>query len=121
MNHVKSLVALVLASSFIMGCTQQTPSSATASPAQAAPVSAVDQANLCEVKAWQHDDVAAACKPGQKVVFLPESFGNQQLPVIFAAVNCDLRYAVALTTGAVTCIYGPITPKSTQDAAPAKP
>ncbi len=40
-------------------------------------------------------------------VFTP-SFGNQQLLVIFAAVNCHLRYSVALTTGAVTCIYGAI-------------
>jgi hypothetical protein len=69
-----------------------------------------DQANLCEVKGWQHDVVASACKPGQKVVFLPETFGNEQLPIIFAAVNCDHRYSVALTTGGVSCIYGPITP-----------
>ena len=72
--------------------------------------STIDQANLCEVKLWQHDDVASSCKPGQKVVYLPSSWGNEQLPIIFAAVNCDLRYAVALTNGAVTCIYGPITP-----------
>lgn len=79
----------------------------------------IDQANLCEVSAWQHDDVAAKCKPGQKVGYFPESFGNEQLPVIFAAVNCDLRYTVALTKGAVTCIYGPITPKPA--STPAKP
>lgn len=70
-----------------------------------------DQENLCEVKEWMHDAVSSSCEPGQKVVFLPERWGNEQLPVIFAAVNCDLRYAVALTSGAVTCIYGPITPK----------
>jgi hypothetical protein len=44
------------------------------------------------------------------VAFLPDRWGNEQLPVIFAAVNCDLRYSVALTEGAVTCIYAPITP-----------
>lgn len=70
---------------------------------------AVDQANLCEVKGWQHDVVKAACKAGQKVVFLPESWGNEQLPVLFAAVNCDLRYSVAMTNGGVTCIFSPIT------------
>lgn len=75
----------------------------------------IDQANLCEVNDWRHDAVAEACTPGQKVVYLPRSWGNEQLPVIFSAVNCDLRYSVALTNGAVTCIYGPITPK------PAKP
>ena len=70
----------------------------------------VDQANLCEVRLWRVNDVASVCKPGQKVVFLPSSWGNEQLPILFAAVNCDLRYSVALTTGAVTCVYGPITP-----------
>lgn len=70
----------------------------------------IDQNNICEVKGWQRDLTAAACKPGQKVAFLPDSFGNEQLPVLFAAVNCDLRYSVALTNGGVTCIYFPLTP-----------
>lgn len=79
-------------------------SSVSAAPAE------INQLNLCEVSDWSHDAVAAACKPGQKLAYLPKSFGNEQLPVIFAAVNCDLRYAVALTNGAVSCIYQPITP-----------
>jgi len=70
---------------------------------------AVAEGTICEVSEWQRDSVAEACTPGQKVVFLPGSFGNEQLPIYFAAVNCDLHYSVALTTGAVTCIYGPIT------------
>lgn len=95
--------SLLLAASLVTvasGCTQNP----TAGPV--APV--IDQANLCEVNAWQRDNVASVCKPGQKVVYLPSSFGNEQLPIIFAAVNCDLRYSVALTVGAVSCIYGPI-------------
>jgi hypothetical protein len=99
------------------GCNQQPPQKTEAS---------IDQTNLCEVHAWRHDIVAGACKPGQKVAFLPPSFGNEQLPIIFAAVNCDLRYSVALTNGAVTCIYQPITPRPAPAAgaspdAPAKP
>jgi hypothetical protein len=35
----------------------------------------VDQSNLCEVNTWAAAAVAARCKPGQKVVFLPSSFG----------------------------------------------
>lgn len=92
----------------ITGCNQQsTPTKSDVS---------IDQANLCEVNEWQHDAVANVCKPGQKVVFLPQSFGNEQLPIIFAAVNCDLRYNVALTKGAVTCIYNPITPTKPKEA-----
>lgn len=75
--------------------------------AQAAP-QAIDQDRLCEVSEWQRDVVAKACKAGQKVVYLPSSWGNDQLPVIFAAVNCDLRHEVVLTKGAVTCIYAPL-------------
>jgi hypothetical protein len=74
----------------------------------------IDQANLCEVNEWSHDEVASQCKPGQKIVFLPRTFGNEQLPIIFAAVNCDVRYSIALTSGGVTCVYGPITPKSVE-------
>ncbi len=64
-----------------------------------------DQTNICEA-----NDVAVAtnCKTGQKIVFLPAQFGNAQLPVYFAAANCDLRYSVVLTNGAVTCIFKPI-------------
>lgn len=79
-------------------------------PAEATPpvLQAIDQQHLCEVSGWQHDLAREHCKPGQKIVFLPDSWGNDQLPILFAAVNCDLRYSVALTKGAVTCIYAPI-------------
>jgi hypothetical protein len=70
----------------------------------------IDQVNLCEVNAWGHDFVSQKCKPGQKVVYLPQTFGNEQLPIIFAAINCDLRYTVTHTVGGVACIYAPITP-----------
>jgi len=115
MRSAKICILAVSVLGLATGCTQQGPMSVASAMAS----SSIDQANLCEVKHWQHDDVAAECKPGQKVAFLPESFGNEQLPVIFAAVNCDLRYTVALTTGGVTCIYSPITVKPAP--APTKP
>ncbi|MEW9573807.1 hypothetical protein ABQJ54_18795 [Rhodanobacter sp. Si-c] len=92
-----------------------TPSAGTISMTTVAP----DQTRICEVNKWQKDVTAAACTAGQKVVFLPDSWGNEQLPILFAAVNCDLRYAVALTNGGVTCIYaGPLAPEH-HDASPA--
>lgn len=111
-NSIAIPVFLAIAAS---ACTQVSPSGP--------PVASIDQENLCEVTSWRHDDVAAACRPGQKVVYLPESFGNEQLPVIFAAVNCDLRHSVALTKGAVACIYAPIkpTPAEPEDESAAKP
>jgi hypothetical protein len=94
----------------IVGCSQSAGPNPVASEA-AAPSgeSRPDQANLCEVREWALDAVATRCDAGQKVVFLPSRWGNEQLPIFFAAVNCDLRYSVAITNGAVTCIYGPIT------------
>ncbi|MBS0576842.1 MAG: hypothetical protein JSS45_10565 [Proteobacteria bacterium] len=98
------------------GSTATAPSASATTASAAAPV----DGHLCQVKNWHYDDVAAACKPGQKVIFVPDSFGNEQLPVIFAAVNCDLRYSVALTTGAVTCIYHPIVPDTAAPASASK-
>jgi len=68
-----------------------------------------DQTHICQVNGWQKDVTETKCTAGQKVVFLPDSWGNEQLPILFAAVNCDLRYTVALTNGGVACIYaGPL-------------
>lgn len=70
----------------------------------------INQAEVCKVNDWQRDVTAEVCKKGQKVVFLPRIFGNEQLPIIFAAENCDLRYSVALTKGGVACIYNQTKP-----------
>ncbi len=107
------LAILAMAVTLLTACNQE--------KAEPQVVPSIDQSNLCQVDTWVATDVASRCKLGQKVVFLPPSFGNQQLPVIFAAVNCDLRYSVALTTGAVTCIYGPIKPAEETPEKPAKP
>ena len=93
---MRLIISIALLSAFsVSGCTEPSPSTG------------IDQVTLCEVKEWQTDAVRKTCKPGQKVIFLPRSFGNEQLPVVFAALNCDLRYEVALTNGAVTCIFNP--------------
>lgn len=77
--------------------------------------SGIDQSNLCEVKEWRWDTVNKSCKPGQKVIFTPDRFGHESLPVIFAAVNCDMRYTVVQTKGAVACIYNGIQGKSGEE------
>lgn len=94
------------------GCNQ--PAAETAKPSS--PKEPDLQQQLCQVRDWQRDVVAAACKPGQKVVFLPHSWGSAQLPVVFAAVNCDVRYAIALTEGAVMCVYLPTQSETTTPA-----
>lgn len=95
-NSISIATLLFLAS--LAGCNHQT----------TAQSSNIEQKDLCEVDGWRHDDVSSACKPGQKVVFLPGSWGNEQLPIKFIAVNCDLRHSVAMNNGGVVCIYLPI-------------
>lgn len=75
------------------------------------PVVSINQAELCQVS----DLVSVLggdlpCKPGQKVMFLPNRYGNEQLPILFAAKVCDLRYSVVSNPGGVVCIYQPPTP-----------
>ena len=103
-------LAIVLATSTIVTACQP-------APTQSVPVMPnnestkefpLQQQNLCEVDGWQHDIAKQACIPGQKIVFLPSRWGNEQLPILFAAVNCDMRYSIALTNGGVACIYAPI-------------
>lgn len=91
---IKKGILLAISVVALNGCNQQTIT--------------VDQGKLCEVKGWQKDVTAASCEAGQKVVYLPSSFGNEQLPIIFAAVNCDHRFSIALTKGGVSCIYSPL-------------
>lgn len=82
--------------------------------APAAPV--IDQDALCQTDSYQ---VASHCKEGGKVGFFPRSFGNEQLPGMFAALNCDLRYQVVATNGAVVCIFKGVQPTSPQAPASA--
>ena len=69
----------------------------------------IDLSALCTVS-----DVAVVfgtnlpCQAGQKTAFLPRQFGNDQLPIMFAAKFCDLRYQIVWNPGGVVCIYRPL-------------
>ena len=106
---------------FATACGQSSVQSQSDAPANAEEVaSLLRQETLCEVEGWQRNVTAAACQPGQKIVFLPSRWGNEQLPILFVAVNCDMRYSIAMTNGGVVCIYAPMKPeeKSTGEAGP---
>ncbi len=91
----------------LSGCSQRT-ASQPASPAssaeapKAAEAPALKQAEICVA---QDIRVGPVCEEGQRVVFMPQRWGNEQLPVLFASLNCDLRYSVVMTNGGVTCIH----------------
>lgn len=85
------------------GC-HQAPSAPAAGVARAPETPAPLQHELCLT---DNVVIESGCTPGQRAVFLPPRWGNEQLPVSFAAMNCDLRYSVVMTNGGVTCIYLP--------------
>lgn len=76
------------------------------------------QDKVCEVRAWGAE-AAAECRPGQKIAFFPSQWGNEQLPLLFAAVNCDMRYTVAMNNGGVVCIHAKMRVEKEKPAAPA--
>jgi hypothetical protein len=95
-----SLIALLVASMTLSGCLQGEGESKQGG--QGASSAKLAQEQICVTSEVR---VESGCEPGQRVVFMPGSWGNEQMPVLFAAMNCDLRYAVAMTNGGVTCVF----------------
>jgi hypothetical protein len=62
---------------------------------------------ICEVDSVDASAIQENCKKGERVLFSPEVWGNDQLTVTFSAMYCDPRYSIALSKGAVSCIYQP--------------
>jgi len=104
----------LLATLALVGCGGATPATTAAAAAASAPATEPNQNQACRVSfpIGAHD-----CKEGQKIIYLPNQWGNEQLPIIFAGFNCDLRYTVVSNNGGVVCIYKPM--KSDPPAAPA--
>lgn len=49
-------------------------------------------------------DAVDGCQAGKKVVFMPQRWGNDQLPIYFVGMYCDLNYPVVWNNGGVVCI-----------------
>lgn len=106
----RSNAALALATCIAValgGCTDRP---AASTPVATAPVAepgpTLDQGDVCFVLDYPLGMSALkTCKPGERVVFLPQQWGNEQLPLQFVSMACDLRYTVAMTNGGVVCIY----------------
>ena len=62
----------------------------------------IDQGKLCQVL---DADAAKKCEPGRLIHFAPRIFGNEQLPLYFAAAYCDFNYQILHTNGGVLCVF----------------
>ena len=77
-------------------------SSVAAAPSPAAKAVPSESSKLC---AFANDDEAANCHSGQVSIYLPNSWGNEQLPIIYAAKYCDFNFPIVHTNGAVSCVF----------------
>lgn len=60
-----------------------------------------DQSSVCT---WSDEQEVKKCREGQLGFFAPNTFGNEQLPLLVTAHYCDLRYPVIQNTGGVVCV-----------------
>lgn len=55
--------------------------------------------------AFSNDEEAKKCRSGDVAIWLPQRWGNEQLAPITAAKYCDFDKSIALTNGAVSCVF----------------
>lgn len=62
----------------------------------------VSQSKICVAAP---DQVAETCKAGEMVFVKPQSWGNDQYPLLLTAAFCDLNHQVVQSPGGVVCVY----------------
>jgi hypothetical protein len=94
--------------------------SVAAVPSPAAKDVPSQPSKLC---AFSNDDEAVKCQPGQIALYVPNSWGNEQLPIIYAAKYCDFNFPIVHTNGAVSCVFfkGRTVVKNDEPTVPAAP
>ncbi len=45
------------------------------------------------------------CKNGELIAFLPNSWGNDQLPLYFITLHCDFNHKIVYNRSGVVCVY----------------
>jgi len=59
--------------------------------------------DICHVSSI--NDAFKKCEDGDTVMFLPSTYGNDQLPLAAAAAFCDFSKPVIWNTGGVSCVF----------------
>ena len=100
----KFIFVLGLSALALAGCIDKNKGAVLAAP-QAAPqtpkVEQQESNRVCYVTSYD----TRACKKGDTLLYLPEKWGNEQLPVDFASQKCDFSKQIVWTNGGVSCIY----------------
>lgn len=64
--------------------------------------STIDQSSLCT---YSTDAGASSCVEGQLSFFSPNSWGNEQLPLLAASTYCDFNHPVMYNNAGVVCVF----------------
>lgn len=97
-----AILAGVASALFGCGGGKSEPVAGTPSTTVTAQASPSNASKLC---AFANDDIATKCQSGQIALFVPDSWGNEQYPVIYAAKYCDFNFPIVHTNGAVSCVF----------------
>lgn len=62
----------------------------------------------CEITDINYQEAAEKCERGQRLVFLPDTWGNGQLPITAAHAFCDPHQPIVHNEAGVSCIFDPI-------------
>jgi hypothetical protein len=63
----------------------------------------IDQNNKCIVR--NITNAGNKCSSGETIGFFPTTFGNTQLPIIFAMSSCNTNKPIVYNKGGVVCVY----------------
>ena len=80
-------IPIIFLTVILLGC-KQTPS--------------IDQKKLCTIN---HIGQRHECTSGEIVSYLPNAFGNAQLPLLIASGICNFNYPIVHNNGGVICVY----------------
>ncbi len=61
--------------------------------------------NLLGLYGTNVDVDVMGCEKGDELRFLPNQWGNEQLPLLFASENCDMNKAIIYNNSGVICTY----------------
>ena len=62
----------------------------------------VSQDGICS---YSNEETAKKCQDGKLAWFKPNSWGNEQLPLLVAATYCDTNHQVILNNSGVICVF----------------
>ncbi len=101
-----AVATLVACTAIVLsGCDKFKGKASAPPPASVVAVTSDFTANTSQLCMFANIEEAGKCKSGQTAFFAPQSWGNEQFPVVVAAKYCDFNHPIVLTNGGVACVF----------------